>query len=85
MASEARKNAVQAPRILIVDDDPGQRSLLDSFLSSQGFVTVPGSSGEQALDILRTGDISMITRPFPSTSDGFPKADKARESSVWSK
>jgi DNA-binding NtrC family response regulator len=60
MASEARKNAVQAPRILIVDDDPGQRSLLDSFLSSQGFVTVPVSSGEQALEILRTGDISMM-------------------------
>jgi DNA-binding NtrC family response regulator len=60
MASEARKNAVQPPRILIVDDDPGQRSLLDSFLSSQGFVTVPVSSGEQALEILRTGDISMM-------------------------
>ncbi len=60
MAAEARKNALPAPRILIVDDDPGQRSLLDSFLSSQGFVTVPVSSGEQALDILRTGDISMM-------------------------
>jgi DNA-binding NtrC family response regulator len=60
MAAEARKNAVQPPRILIVDDDPGQRSLLDSFLSSQGFVTVPVSSGEQALEILRTGDISMM-------------------------
>ena len=35
MASEGRKNSVKAPRILIVDDDPGQRSLLDSFLSSQ--------------------------------------------------
>jgi DNA-binding NtrC family response regulator len=60
MAAEARKNAVPAPRILIVDDDPGQRSLLDSFLSSQGFVTVPVSSGEQALEILRTGNISMM-------------------------
>jgi DNA-binding NtrC family response regulator len=60
MAAEAHKNAVPAPRILIVDDDPGQRSLLDSFLSSQGFVTVPVSSGEQALEILRTGDISMM-------------------------
>ena len=26
-----------SPRILIVDDDAGQRSLLNSFLTSQGF------------------------------------------------
>ena len=60
MPSEARKNAVKAPRVLIVDDDPGQRSLLDSFLASQGFVTVPVASGEQALELLRTGDFSMM-------------------------
>jgi hypothetical protein len=35
-----RKNEDSAPRILIVDDDPAQRSLLDSFLTSQGFKTV---------------------------------------------
>src|SRR5690242_13865623 len=60
MASEARKNSTKAPRILIVDDDPGQRSLLDSFLKSQGFETVLATSGEQALEILRTGDFSMM-------------------------
>ena len=60
MPSETRRNALKAPRILIVDDDPGQRSLLDSFLTSQGFVTVPVASGEQALETLRTGDFSMM-------------------------
>jgi DNA-binding NtrC family response regulator len=60
MPPDNRKHATKAPRILIVDDDPGQRSLLDSFLSSQGFVTVPVSSGEQALETLRTGDFSMM-------------------------
>jgi DNA-binding NtrC family response regulator len=60
MASEARKNGGKAPRILIVDDDPGQRSLLDSFLASQGFETVTASSGEQALERLRTGGFSMM-------------------------
>src|SRR5262245_21191345 len=44
----APRNA-KAPRILIVDDDAGQRSLLNSFLTGQGFETVPVSSGEQAL------------------------------------
>jgi len=41
------------PRLLIVDDDAAQRSLLDSFLSSQGFDTVPVSSGQRALEVLR--------------------------------
>ena len=52
--------AVKAPRILIVDDDASQRSLLDSFLKSQGFQTVPVDSGERALEVLRTQPISMM-------------------------
>ena len=50
----------KAPRILIVDDDAGQRSLLDSFLRSQGFDTMPVSSGERALEVLRAEDVSMM-------------------------
>ena len=49
-----------APRLLIVDDDAAQRSLLDSFLTSQGFDTVPVPSGEQALEVLRTQEINMM-------------------------
>jgi DNA-binding NtrC family response regulator len=60
MPSEARKNGLKAPRILIVDDDPGQRSLLDSFLTSQGFETVLATSGEQALEQLRAGEFGMV-------------------------
>jgi DNA-binding NtrC family response regulator len=58
--AETRKNALTAPRILIVDDDPGQRSLLDSFLRSQGFDTVLATSGEHALEILRAQEINMM-------------------------
>jgi DNA-binding NtrC family response regulator len=60
MPSESRKNNAKGPRILIVDDDPGQRSLLDSFLRSQGFDTVTVASGEEALEALRAGQISMM-------------------------
>lgn len=60
MASAPRKNGEKAPRILIVDDDAGQRSLLDSFLRSQGFETVPAASGEIALEVLRTQEINMM-------------------------
>jgi DNA-binding NtrC family response regulator len=60
MPPETRKNGHKGPRILIVDDDPGQRSLLDSFLRSQGFDTVTVASGEQALETLQSGGISMM-------------------------
>jgi DNA-binding NtrC family response regulator len=60
MASEGRKNGAKTPRILIVDDDAGQRSLLDSFLRSQGFDTVTVSSGEGALEILHTEEVAMM-------------------------
>src|SRR5215472_15870171 len=59
MSSEGRHNG-STPRILIVDDDPGQRSLLDSFLRSQGFETVLAQSGEQALETLRTERFSLM-------------------------
>jgi DNA-binding NtrC family response regulator len=57
---EVSKSNARPPRLLIVDDDPGQRSLLDSFLSSQGFETVPVSSGERALEVLRQQKINMM-------------------------
>jgi len=48
------------PRILIVDDDPGQRSLLDSFLRSQGFEIALAESGERVLELLPAGKFSMM-------------------------
>jgi len=60
MASDTQKNHTESPRILIVDDDPGQRSLLNSFLRSQGFETDVVDSGERALEILRTKNFSMM-------------------------
>src|SRR5580765_5635384 len=60
MPPENRSPVPRARRILIVDDDAGQRSLLSSFLTGQGFETVPVSSGEQALEVLRTGEFGMM-------------------------
>src|ERR1041384_1837755 len=60
MPPDSDSNSPQMPRILIVDDDAGQRSLLDSFLKSQGFQTEPVSSGEEALAALRVEDFSMM-------------------------
>ena len=60
MPSDTRMNRAQPPRILIVDDDPGQRSLLDSFLRSQGFETCVVASGDRALEALRAGSFQMM-------------------------
>ncbi len=60
MAAEPRRKSAESPRILIVDDDPGQRSLLDSFLRSQKFETVLADSGRLALETLRAGKFDMM-------------------------
>ena len=44
----------------MVDDDPGQRSLLDSFLRGQGFAIVLADSGERALEMLPDGKFAMM-------------------------
>jgi DNA-binding NtrC family response regulator len=59
LPSETSKNDAE-PRILIVDDDPAQRSLLDSFLGSQGFLTVVVPSGERALEVLRSERVDVM-------------------------
>jgi DNA-binding NtrC family response regulator len=59
VAADTRKFP-RAPRILIVDDDAGQRSLLDSFLQSQGFATEVAESGEQALERLRATEFQLL-------------------------
>ncbi len=60
MSTQHVPKPTAGPRLLIVDDDPGQRSLLDSFLRSQGFDTLTVDSGERALDALRTTPVDMM-------------------------
>ena len=59
MAPEHPKIAAP-PRILVVDDDAGQRSLLDSFLRSQGFATILADSGERALELLQAEPFALM-------------------------
>jgi DNA-binding NtrC family response regulator len=51
---------VPTPRILIVDDDAGQRSLLESFLKGQGYDTVVAASGDRALVALRSEPFNLM-------------------------
>jgi DNA-binding NtrC family response regulator len=47
-------------RILVVDDDPGQRSLLETFLHRQGFATESAASGPAALQQLDQGSFALM-------------------------
>lgn len=60
MPAESGTHPRKTPRVLIVDDDPSQRSLLDSFLAGQGLETLLASSGEEALAMLRTENITLM-------------------------
>jgi DNA-binding NtrC family response regulator len=43
-----------------VDDDAGQRSLLESFLKGQGYDTVVAASGDRALEALRAEPFNLM-------------------------
>src|ERR1043166_5970930 len=83
---EARKTGAKLPRILIVDDDAGQRSLLDSFLRSQGFETVLAQSGQRALELLRAEQFSLmipdVRMPGLSGLETLRRSRKYRSSSI---
>ncbi len=83
VATETKRNGTRTARILIVDDDAGQRSLLDSFLTSQGFETVPVSSGEEALIKLQSEHFQMmISDVRMSGISGLETLRRARQASA---
>jgi DNA-binding NtrC family response regulator len=47
-------------RVLVVDDDPGQRSLLETFLRAQGYRTQTADSGGAALELLAQESFGMM-------------------------
>ncbi|MFM8470369.1 MAG: sigma-54-dependent transcriptional regulator, partial [Limisphaerales bacterium] len=56
----AKPTDLAAPRILVVDDDPGQRSLLQTFLERNGHRPLVADSGEAALKLLAAAPVSMM-------------------------
>ena len=51
---------LKAARILVVDDDSGQRSLLETFLRAKGYRTQAAASGEAALQLLADEPFSLM-------------------------
>jgi PAS domain S-box-containing protein len=62
-AAESKSAAVPqgAPTVLVIDDDPGARDLLQRFLSKEGFRVESASSGEEGLRLARMLHPDAIT------------------------
>lgn len=48
------------PRVLIVDDDPAIRNMLDELLKDEGYSTLLASDGQSAVERARTGKPHVI-------------------------
>lgn len=48
------------PAVLVIDDDPGLRELLDEYLSGRGFETRCAASGEDGLEVLATRPFDLV-------------------------
>ena len=58
---ESREVATGARPILVVDDDPNSRELLQRTLESEGFSVVTASTGEEGLELARELKPSLMT------------------------
>ena len=60
-------------RILVVEDDPGQRNVLLRFLAREGYQPVPAGTGSEALAIVveRRPDLVLLDVRLPGGMDGF--------------
>jgi CheY-like chemotaxis protein len=66
----ASVNIPQNRCVLIVDDDPGIRLLLEAFLRWQGFQLLQACNGREALAAMRTGkaDVVIMDLMMPEVS-----------------
>ena len=49
-----------APTVLVIDDDPGIRRLMTSFLKLEGFAPIAAANGQEALAYLRDGGAAKV-------------------------
>lgn len=56
MSAKVAKNK----HVLVVDDDPSQRSLFESFLAGQGFEVTTAASADKALDLIERDTPAML-------------------------
>ena len=67
------KNYENFPRILLVDDDPMFRRVVDDFLSSRNFLVDISSNVEEGLGFLKKGEYDLVLSDIVMPEvDGIP-------------
>lgn len=66
--------------VLIVDDDPIQRQMLQSTLQASGFETAAASDGNEALEILSAGNVRLVITDWQMPElDGLELCQRIRQ------
>jgi len=69
-----------APRVLIVDDNPYNRELISGVAEAEGFAVQEAQNGYQALEMLRKTDFALVMMDLLMPGmDGFETTRKIRE------
>jgi DNA-binding response OmpR family regulator len=72
-----------AARILIVDDEPDNRELMQLILNWEGFATVMAASGEEALVIARDEPVDLVLLDLMMPGlDGFEVTTRMKRSLI---
>jgi CheY-like chemotaxis protein len=70
--------------ILVVDDDDGQRLVLKTFLTSEGWDVFLAENGEEALEKLKRGKMDIVISDiYMPVMDGFKLRNAVREMPGW--
>jgi CheY-like chemotaxis protein len=54
-ATSSKRKGSRAPKVLVVDDDPGVRDALAELLASEGYAVAVAENGRVAVDLLQAG------------------------------
>ena len=67
-------------RVLVVDDDPDVRQLVEMKLRLDGIETLTATNGQEALDVLATNDIDLVVLDLMMpVMDGIETCRRIRE------